>query len=168
MKTLFSNLVFLFLILQIVGCAPKMHIAYNVDNGGEYPKKDICDKKTGVLLFDDKRNVHEMDRFFEKTPTEVVGDLLVTKFKAHCGENVHSVEYKTSELDSSLMEKLNKDNGFDYLLVGSLSSFSSNFEDKNSGLRMVGSVISGLTFPIGLVIFPFVMMGNLFHLHKPV
>lgn len=160
MKNLILFFVFLVSCLQIVGCAPKMHITYNIESDREYLKKDICDKKTGVLLFDDKRNMHEMDRFFEKAPTEVVGELLVTKFKAHCGENVHSVDHKTSELDSALMEKLNKDDGLDYLLVGSFSSFNSNFKDKNSGLRTVGSVISGLTFPVGLVIFPFVFMGN--------
>jgi len=163
MKNYFSILVFLILCIQIVGCAhPKMHITYKIDSGGKYLKKDICDKKIGVLTFNDKRNVRDrnMDNFFEETPTKVFKDLLVSKFKAHCGDNAHPIDFDSNKIDKDLIIKINNDNEFDYILVGSLNSFSSNFKDKNSGLRMVGAVVSGLTFPIGLVIFPFILLGD--------
>ncbi len=163
MKNYFSILVFMILCIQIVGCAhPKMHITYKIDSGGKYLKKDICDKKIGILTFNDKRNVRDRDgdHFFEETPTKVFKNLLVTKFKAHCGDNARPIDFDSNKIDKDLILKISNDNEYDYILVGSLNSFSSDFEDKNSGLRMVGAGVAGFTFPIGLVIVPFLFLGD--------
>jgi len=159
MKNCFSIFVFLILCFQIIGCAPKMHIAYKTDSGGDYLKNNICDKKMGVLSFNDKRIERDNDKFFEEIPTKVFQNLLVTKFKAHCGDNARPVEYNSSELDKAFIVKHNNTD-LDYLIVGSLNSYSSNFKDKYHALRMAGSVLSGLTFPVGLAIFPFVLIGD--------
>ena len=53
---------------------------------------------------------------------------------------------------------------FDFLLTGTLDRLDSDFEDKYYGLRMAGSIVVGMTIPVGLLLFPVLFVGDVDHI----
>ena len=162
MKKVFSIIC---LFLCIVSCAPKYTVNYDIQPTAEMPP-GLANKKIGILLFEDNRPAIEKtasagstvfcgDNSFEKPIIEMLNDLMIKHFNANMGNNgnVIGIIQKINEIDIGQQK-------VDYLLLGVVNHYAVSSHDEHYGIKMAGSVIAGLTAPIGLILMPFILLGE--------
>lgn len=121
----------------------------------------ICEKRTAVLVVEDKRTVTKLDRTMSESPDIALSKALADKFREFCPDTVKFIDQKTAAADAKPAPAA--PGNFDFLLTGSLDRFQSEYEDEYSALRMAGAMLAGFTIPVGLLLVPIVIAGHADH-----
>lgn len=130
---------------------------------GSRPRAAICEKRTAVLVLEDKRTVTTLDRRLEENPAAAVSRALADKLREYCPDSIEFINRQGDAAERKPFGVLTANDNFDFLLTGNIDRFVSNFDDKYQGLRMAGAITAGLTIPVGLVLLPFLYAGYADH-----
>jgi hypothetical protein len=147
------------LVFFICGaCAPRYEIKYDKDppivNSPGFAKNRL-----GICVFEDKRPSMKPDyKFFQDTwtitddvleqkPPEIINKLMVNHFNAAFG-NISSalkIEQKCSAANiKELIAYLHDNGSVDFLMVGTISQYTSSIYDKNATARGILGFIPGM------------------------
>lgn|GEM_PF-6971393 len=130
---------------------------------GSRPFAAICEKRTAVFVLDDKRTVTKLDRQLAESPAVAISRAVSDKFHEYCPDTVKFIGHQAGSTEVKHYNTLTASDNFDFLLTGSIDRFQSEYEDKYFGLRMAGSLIAGMTIPVGLLLLPVISAGYVDH-----
>ncbi|GAB6271699.1 MAG: hypothetical protein STSR0003_15430 [Smithella sp.] len=159
---------FLIILILLVACTPQKYlIKYDVDKTDK-KISNISDSKIGILLFEDNRPSIERtgkisgfsDTFitkdellFEQPIPVMVAEAIQRHLKSRWNSNVSVLDKKSNEINIEYLEN-QKNEKYDYILIGSIAHFTQMKFDEHYTARMAGAAISGLLWPLAPILFP--------------
>lgn len=160
MKKIVSTIALVSFVASSSGC---ISLKLADSRPGSKPLAAVCEKRIAVLVFKDRRTVTKLDRQLADAPAVAVSRAIADKFREYCPETVEFIDRQTGAAEEKPSAALTATDKFDFLLTGTLDRFHSEFEDKYQTVRFTGAFVAGLTIPVGLLLLPVLMAGNVDH-----
>lgn len=172
MKKYSRKVYFLIILILLVSCTPQKYlIKYDVDKTDKKIPQ-LSDSKIGILQFDDNRSSTERtgkagfsdtqimrDEFFEKPIPVMVTETMQKHLKSCWNSDLLILEKKSNEINIEYLEN-QKNEKYDYILIGSIDHFTQMNFDEHFTARSTGAIISGLLWPLAPILFPISVLAG--------